>query len=251
MYQQSQQQQQQQQSAGLIPEKDMLYTILADLKRSTREYATAVTESNCPIVRQTFTQLLNGTLKLQGELYDFMKRQNMYNTASPALRQEIDKQLQQYKQTEQQTEQLVSRRMSAPNEQPGGYMQSAFAQQGQSGQMQAGQAGRFGQHMQPAFSPQQGRSEQQVSGQMQVAQSYGQHMQPAFSPQQGQSEQQVPGQMQIAQSYGQHMQPTFSPQHSSQHGFVQGQSGGRQQGQQGAGYMQQQNQPPKQAPYFM
>jgi spore coat protein CotF len=90
-----------------MPEADMAYTILSDLKRVTREYATAATESNCNNVRQMFINLLNNTLHLQGELYKVMKQNNMYSTASPCLRQEIDKQLQQNKQNFQKTRQFV------------------------------------------------------------------------------------------------------------------------------------------------
>jgi spore coat protein CotF len=92
---------------SFLPDQDMAYTILADLKRVTREYATAATESVCTEIRQMFTQLMNSTLQLQGELYYAMQQNNMYNASSPVLRQEIDKQLQQYQQSQQQTNQFV------------------------------------------------------------------------------------------------------------------------------------------------
>ncbi|RUS45507.1 spore coat protein [Cohnella sp. AR92] len=114
------------QNQQFMPDEDLAYTVLSDLKRVTREYATAATESVCPTVRQHFTQLLNTTLIMQGELYNAMSQQNMYNTASPALRQEIDKQLKEYQQTQQKTNQFVQQRRSAsqPSQQQWGYQQA-------------------------------------------------------------------------------------------------------------------------------
>lgn len=106
---------QQQTQQAQLPEKDLLYTILCSLKRTAGEYATAVTESNCNNVRQMFTDLLNSTLTLQAQLYTVMKQANLYNTASPALRQEIDKQTRQYKQFEQQTQQFVQQQQQSVN----------------------------------------------------------------------------------------------------------------------------------------
>jgi similar to spore coat protein len=90
-----------------LPEEDISNTILADLKRVTREYATAATESVCPQIRTMFTNLLNDTLTMQGELYTVLKQANLYNASSPVLQQEIDKQLAQYKQTQQKTAQFA------------------------------------------------------------------------------------------------------------------------------------------------
>jgi len=95
-----------------MPEKDMLYTILADLKRTCQEYTTATLESNCPNVRQMFTDLLTNSLQLQNQLYTFMKQQNMYNTSSKALQQEINKQIQSYQQCSQQSQQFIQQKMN-------------------------------------------------------------------------------------------------------------------------------------------
>ncbi|CAM3835389.1 spore coat protein [Cohnella lubricantis] len=105
----------QQQQQQFLPDGDLAYTVLADLKRVTREYATAATESSCPVVRQQFTQLLNTSLAMQGELFTAMSQQQMYNTASPVIRQEIDKQMKQYQQTQQKTNQFVQQRKSTAN----------------------------------------------------------------------------------------------------------------------------------------
>jgi spore coat protein F len=110
--QQAQQQQNQQQAQNLLPEKDWLYTVLCDLKRASREYTTAVTECDNQTLRQVFTDLLNSTLKLQGQLYQLMKQNNMYNASSPAQSQEIQKQIQTYQQSGQQAFQFAKQKIS-------------------------------------------------------------------------------------------------------------------------------------------
>ena len=89
-----------QNNMSFMPEEDLLYTILADMKRTVREYTTATTESNCPSVRQMFTDLTNDTLRLQGDLYRLMSQNNMYSTPSKALRIDLDKQIQEARKTE-------------------------------------------------------------------------------------------------------------------------------------------------------
>ncbi|MFF2888927.1 spore coat protein [Paenibacillus sp. NPDC057967] len=121
-----------QQSQSILTEEDLASTVLSDLKRVVREYATAATESTCPDIRQMFTKLLDNTLKAQGQLFQAMQQSNMYNTASPALRQELDKQAQQYKQTAQKTKQQLQQALN-------GSQQGSFfnpSQQQQSGQQQ-------------------------------------------------------------------------------------------------------------------
>jgi spore coat protein CotF len=96
-----------------LTEEDIASTILSDLKRMTREYATAATESVCPEIRQMFTQMLNNTLTMQGELYNIMQQNNMYNASSPVIKQEVDKQLKQYQQSQQKTAQFVQQAQAA------------------------------------------------------------------------------------------------------------------------------------------
>jgi spore coat protein CotF len=96
-----------------LSEEDKASAILSDLKRVTREYATAATESVCPEIRQMFTELTNNTLTMQGELYNAMQQNNMYNASSPALKQELDKQFMQYQQTQQKTTQFVQQTQTA------------------------------------------------------------------------------------------------------------------------------------------
>ncbi|WP_229263611.1 spore coat protein [Cohnella cholangitidis] len=101
-----------------LTDEDVASGILSDLKRVTREFATAATESVCPEIRQMFTQMLNNTLTMQGELYTAMSQNNMYNASSPALKQELDKQLKQYQQTQQKTSQFVQQAQTAQSHIP-------------------------------------------------------------------------------------------------------------------------------------
>ncbi|WHX50583.1 spore coat protein [Paenibacillus woosongensis] len=114
------------QNANLLPEEDLLNVILADLKRTVREYTTATTESACPSVRQMFTQLTDSTLQLQGQLFQLLSSQNMYTAPSKATRTEVDKKLQEAQQTQQQLQQFTQQRtaqMSSGSQAPQANMQ--------------------------------------------------------------------------------------------------------------------------------
>lgn len=102
----------QQDGSAFMPDEDLLNTILADLKRTVREYTTAATESNCPMVRSTFNNLTMDTLRLQGDLYTEMGQMNMYSPPAKALRLDIDKQLQSAQQTQQKSQQFVQQKTS-------------------------------------------------------------------------------------------------------------------------------------------
>jgi len=95
------------QSPAVMEDKDLVYTILADVKRVCSEYTTAVTESNCQAVRQMFTNLLQDSLQIQAELYYFMYQMGWYNTSSSAPRSDVEKQVQQYRQFERETKQWI------------------------------------------------------------------------------------------------------------------------------------------------
>ncbi|MEK4509615.1 spore coat protein [Paenibacillus anaericanus] len=103
------------QNMDILPLEDLLNTILCDLKRSVREYTTATTESNCPSIRQLFTEMTNSTLKLQGDLYQLMSQNNMYTAPTPAPRTEVSKQLQSAQQTIQKAQQFVQQRVANTN----------------------------------------------------------------------------------------------------------------------------------------
>lgn len=125
---------------SMLSDEDLANTVLADLKRVVREYATAATESTCPDIRDLFTKLTDSTLALQGKLFNVLKQNNMYSTASPALRQEIDKQLKEYMQTKQKTAQFLQttlqkqtgHTMYTPSSQAAAYQQNNFGQSGSS-----------------------------------------------------------------------------------------------------------------------
>lgn len=96
----------------ILADEDLLYTILADLKRTCREYTTATTESSCPSVRQHFQMLAQSSLELQGQLYNFMSQNGMYSTSTPALESAITKEINQSGQTFTQTNQLIQQNMT-------------------------------------------------------------------------------------------------------------------------------------------
>lgn len=139
------------QAHPLLSDEDLAYTVLSDLKRVVSEYATAATEASCQQVRQLFTNLLNSTLQMQGQLYKVMEQNNMYSTASPALRQDIDQQLKQNQQTEHKTEQFL---------QQVGLGQSPF-RSSQYQQQQQHQQQMQSQQMQPPYMQQQAQGGQQ------------------------------------------------------------------------------------------
>lgn len=96
---------------AFMQDEDLLNIALCELKRTVREYTTAATESNCPSVRRTFNDLTMDTLRLQGELYMQMGQLNMYQSPSPALRQDLDKQIQSAQQTQQKSQQFIQQKM--------------------------------------------------------------------------------------------------------------------------------------------
>lgn len=95
----------------LLPQDDLLKTILADLRRTVREYTTATTESSCPTVRRMFTDLTNSTLQLQGDLYALLSRQNIYSAPAQATRQQVDRSLQEAQTTQQRAHQFIQQRL--------------------------------------------------------------------------------------------------------------------------------------------
>lgn len=103
--------QQPNQQNNFMPDKDMMFTILTDLKRTVGEYTTATTEAACPAVRSMFTNLLNHSLQLQGDLYNYMQQNNMYDQPTAALQQDINKELQITQQMQQEAQQFFTSKM--------------------------------------------------------------------------------------------------------------------------------------------
>lgn len=96
--------------AGFMQDKDLLNIILADLKRTVREYTTAATESSCPTVRRMFNDLTMDTLRLQGDLYNRMQEMNMYSAPAKALRPELDKQISSTQQAQSKLRQFIQQK---------------------------------------------------------------------------------------------------------------------------------------------
>lgn len=101
-----------------MQDKDLLNSILTFEKHMANEYAIAVTESNCQVVRQMFTSLLDDTLQTQNDVFQAMSQQGWYQAPSKALKQDVDKQIQTYHQTQQQLQQLVEQHRTSGS-QPG------------------------------------------------------------------------------------------------------------------------------------
>lgn len=93
-----------------LPQDDILKIILADLRRTVREYTTATTEASCPMIRNTFADLTDSTLRLQGDLYKLLEQNQVYTAPEKATRQEVDKKLQEAEKTHQKVHQFVQQR---------------------------------------------------------------------------------------------------------------------------------------------
>lgn len=113
---------------GPLTEQDMFHNILVLLKHTVREYATAATEANCAVVRQTMQRMLHETLAEQADCYQVMGRQGWYPPSPSATRQDVQKAIQTHRQCAQQTAQGLQRSGIRPTLQSGGGMQN-----GQSG----------------------------------------------------------------------------------------------------------------------
>ncbi len=98
-----------------LKQNDLLKIILADLRRTVREYTTATTESSCSAVRQMFTDLTVDTLRLQGKLYNMMNQQQIYTAPGKAPQQEVGKALQEAIQADQQIHGLLQQQAANSN----------------------------------------------------------------------------------------------------------------------------------------
>lgn len=96
----------------MLPQDDLLKILLADLRRTSREYTTATTESSCPMIRSLFSELTDSTLKLQGELYKLMEQHQIYTVPAGAPRKDLDKNLQEAQQLRGQAKQFAAQHQS-------------------------------------------------------------------------------------------------------------------------------------------
>lgn len=92
---------------SVVPEGDLLKILLSEVKRVSGEYTTAVTEANCSVVRQMFSELLNDSLTEQQQLYQILNNEGQYQTGSQATQTDIQKEIQQSQQRRQQTMQIM------------------------------------------------------------------------------------------------------------------------------------------------
>jgi len=109
---------------GPLTEQDMFHNILVLLKHTVREYATAATEANCAIVRQTMQRMLHETLSEQADCYQVMGRQGWYPPSPSATRQDVQKAVQTHRQCAQQTAQALQMSGIRPTLQSGAAMQN-------------------------------------------------------------------------------------------------------------------------------
>lgn len=106
-----------QQNFGALSEQDQFQNILVLLKHTASEYASAVTESNCAVVRQTMQRLLHETLTEQADCFQMMSRHGWYTIAPQASRQDVQKEVLSHRQTAQQTAQMLQGMGSLPIQQ--------------------------------------------------------------------------------------------------------------------------------------
>ncbi len=68
------------QTSKNIPEKDMMYDVLASQKFITDTYNTFTNECATPDVRNQFMRLLDEEHQIQAEVFDVMKQRGWYQT---------------------------------------------------------------------------------------------------------------------------------------------------------------------------
>lgn len=73
----------------MLQEKDMVNDYLSGLNASLTGYATHISESNNPQLRQTLIQLRNQDENRQRALYEYALQKGYYQTAAPATQQVI------------------------------------------------------------------------------------------------------------------------------------------------------------------
>lgn len=86
---------------GNLPEQMILNDMLAEEKQMVSLYSTAITESGCPNMRQTFQQNLNNCLSGQYNVFTQMKNQGFYQPKN-AQPNEVQQAMQTSMQTKSQ-----------------------------------------------------------------------------------------------------------------------------------------------------
>jgi len=73
-----------------MKEKDMVLDVLSGVKSSLSHYATFISETACPNLRQTFQQMRDGDEKFQYDLYKIADTKGYYACSPPATQQDIN-----------------------------------------------------------------------------------------------------------------------------------------------------------------
>lgn len=143
MYQMNQGQTQQQfgqPSHVHLSEKDAAGLILAELRRISREYATAALEANDLQVREMFKSLLSQTLRDQEELYETLSKKNGYSNLPLATPLDINNELQKRGQAGQKLKELVNTQLGGNSFRMGSNAVQGLSGQGYSFRPQFGNA---------------------------------------------------------------------------------------------------------------
>jgi len=72
-----------------MQEKDIVLDVLSGVKSSLSHYATFITETSNPTLRQTFQQMRDGDEKFQYDLYKIAEQKGYYACSPPANPQDL------------------------------------------------------------------------------------------------------------------------------------------------------------------
>ncbi|NEW08796.1 spore coat protein [Paenibacillus sp. SYP-B3998] len=110
----NQQHQQSQQQQVYLEEQDLANFVLSELKRTAREYTTAILEAANPQVRQTFQTLLQKTLQDQSAVFQEIQSLGGYEI-QPAAQQQLQQELQKQSQSSVKLQSFVQQNLSRVN----------------------------------------------------------------------------------------------------------------------------------------
>jgi len=72
-----------------MQEKEIVLDVLSGVKSSLSHYATFISETACPNLRQTFQQMRDGDEKFQYDLYKIAEQKGYYTCSPPATPQDM------------------------------------------------------------------------------------------------------------------------------------------------------------------
>ena len=73
-----------------MQEKDIVLDVLSGVKSSLSHYATFISETDCPNLRQTFQQMRDGDEKFQYDLYKIAAQKGYYACSPQATQQDMN-----------------------------------------------------------------------------------------------------------------------------------------------------------------